>query len=217
MLVVLDRQHVGRTVDDLGATMPREWAGYDLPREATLTAEYIATAEQELRKECIRVVVMSDGSYSDRHARVSLHPRTGEQTLYVACHINAGGDDYGLVAHDYRSNKGGHAASILAKALADSGLVARGVAQPVYPKCHPDDPWCKLEDETPTKFGTWKMHTTIEGIYKLPANVVGVCYEPVFIDNRKHWADPIERLYQTTYAIGHTLAKSAITYLESVS
>lgn len=173
MIVVLDRQHVGKPGrDDRGAV--GEVDG-DTVHEVDLTAAYIEAATALLTAEGHDVVHLDSGWYQERHrkaAEIARH-NPDEAVAYVACHINAGGGSYGLVIHDERS-RGGHA---LAEAVAD----ALGSA------CEPylDRSLVRAAE----RGGTWaRAMSTIAGIYDGPANLCGVCFEPLFIDCARHEA-----------------------------
>ena len=162
MIVFLDRQHHGK---------PKNWddcgASNDGVHETWLTSQYINHCEWKLRDAGIDVCVLSDGSYKDRHARVNEYAKCHSKSVYVACHINAGGGDYGCTFFDHRSPRGRDLAVHI------NGRLHQW-CDPLHNKtksipCNPDD-WTK------------NAYNTIKGI----GAPVAVCFEPFFIDCEQH-------------------------------
>ena len=171
MIVVLDRQHVGKPgKDDRGAQTK---INGETVYEIDLTAGYIDAAVALLSAEGHTVHVLESGWYGERHERAAEIARDNPHDLvaYVACHVNAGGGSYGLALHDARSRSG----LSLAEAIADTlGTVA---APP------PDRALVRAAE----RGGTWgRAMTTIAGIWDAPANCAGVCFAPMFIHSPKH-------------------------------
>ena len=117
-LVALDRQHAGKPGN---WTDPGAW--YDLDgdgstevheAEARLTRYYMAAAEDRLVELGHAVVVLSDGTYAERHNRINAY----KAKITVACHLNAGKGLHGLVIHDSRSVTGQKVAAAMAPKLA---------------------------------------------------------------------------------------------------
>lgn len=167
-VVVLDRQHVGvpsRRFADAGA-----WADLDSDgqrdvheQEALLTPRYILAAEERLRALGHDVVVISDGQYAERHARAKAY----RGTVYVACHLNAGGGDYGLVCYDHRSTRGRELAGLIASALGQQCPELRRTI-------------ARAASET-----EWtNAYRCIAGVYD--GTPTGICYEPAFLDTPAH-------------------------------
>jgi N-acetylmuramoyl-L-alanine amidase len=165
-LIALDRQHAGvpsRAYADAGA-----WADLDRDgqrdgeeSEALLTPVYILAAETRLRELGHSVVVLSDGQYPDRHARVNAY----KADVYVAAHLNAGGGDYGLAVHDARSAAGkALAASVVRSLTAACPELRRGVVGDTV--------------------GFPRALACIDGVYS--GRPVAVCYEPCFMDRQEH-------------------------------
>jgi len=179
MPLILSRDHQGkpgRRRNDVGAARDLDGDG-DIDRdeeEAYLTEGYIQGATLamcEPSRYCPSPV-LTLGPYSERHAlsnalaeRCSLLP-----FAYIACHVNAGGGDFGLVFHDHRSAGGKKLALSIAARLSAACPELREVQ---VRACCPDD-W------------TRNAYSTIRGIYAGPSNLAGVCFEPGFIDCAKH-------------------------------
>jgi hypothetical protein len=176
MVLILDRQHYGKpNQNDLGAGADLDGDGkVELDeREANLTPLYIDAAKQLAEAEGHTVYVLDSGWYSDRHEQAigiaMSHP--DDMCAYIACHLNAGGGNYSLALHDYRS----HGGEKLALAVA-AGMSTRisEIERNLVRAASPDD-WSNA-------------YNTIKGIYAGPGNLSGVCFEPVFMDNIEHQA-----------------------------
>lgn len=171
MIVILDRQHVGKPGrDDRGAST--EIDGVEI-WEVDLTAQYIEAATALLVAEGHTVHLLDAGWYAERHERAAeiAAGAPDQRVAYVAAHVNAGGGAYGLVLHDQRS-RGGQA---LAEAIADS---LDAGARPHIDRC---------VVRATERGGTWgRAHTTIAGIWDAPSNCSGVCFEPFFIDSARN-------------------------------
>jgi hypothetical protein len=176
MIVVLDRQHIGKPgKSDLGAGVDLDGDGkveiHEM--EANLTPLYIAGAKQYLEIRNHNATVFQNGWYSERHQRANTLAATNPITsvAYAACHLNAGKGDYASIFYDKRSRSG----KALAEHIADAirGLELPGVKRVLAKPASPDD---------------WTKHAwnTIRNIYNGPANISGVCFEPLFIDNEAH-------------------------------
>ena len=196
-VVFLDRQHSGkpgRKSRDRGASADLDGNGtVDTDElEATLTARYLLSAEIALVDAGHIVVPLSDGWYSDRHARVHQYSGTFSKAhgpqCYVAAHLNAGwkgqpGSAYGCVFYDHRSRRGVVLATAIARELR---LVAPELSDAKVIQAQPSG-W------TRAAFGT------IGGV----SRPVGIVYEPAFLDCAEHadllGADGLK-------ALGHALA-----------
>lgn len=162
MIVFLDRQHHGK---------PNRWsdcgAVNDGVHETRLTSQYIHHCEWKLRDHGIDVCVISDGYYSQRHERVNKYARGHDRSIYVSCHVNAGGGDYGSIFYDHRSTSGEVLANCIGRRLHE---------------------WCgPLHNKTKTiaaKPDHWtsNAYNTIKGV----GAPVAVCFEPFFIDCESH-------------------------------
>lgn len=176
-LVFLDRQHAGKpgSMDrgawaDINGDGSREhWEA-----EANLTNLYLHHAEVRLGELGYTVIKLSDGRYSDRHDRVNRESAVAGRLkwtspyAYIAAHANAGGGDYGLVLHDHRSppNNG----PVLAQRIADR----LGRAAPELSRVVTDG----------ASLDRWdRAYNTIRG---LKSRVVGICFEPFFLDFPEH-------------------------------
>jgi N-acetylmuramoyl-L-alanine amidase len=161
-LIILDRQHLGK---------PGRWndagAQNDFVVEAYLTSQYIFWAEWALRDMGFDVVVLSDGTYTERHTRVNQYVQNVGQSVYVACHINAGGGgDYCSTFYDHRSAAGKH----LADQINGQLLIDVPEIEDVKSIAASPNDWTK------------NAYYTIKGVGK----PVAVCFEPFFIDNDEH-------------------------------
>ncbi len=164
MIVFLNIGHTGRIVNgrfnsDRGATSLDKSIN-----EVDCVWRYVMKAREQLQCDCI---IQSFGDYAlqyrfaDSIAKANPH----DQVVWVACHMNAGGGDYGLVLHDARSMAG----RVIA---ADLGMTLKSVI-----------PTVRVEGSSDTN-GWSRAHKVIEGIYSLSNNLCGIVYEPMFIDGR---------------------------------
>ena len=163
--VFLDRQHSGQI------HKPHSYGAFCNivgRHEADLTAEYLLAAERSLREFGIAVIPISDGRYSERHARVLEYAAKAQgRTVYVAAHLNAGGGDYSCAFYDHRSKMGKNCASHVADAMGELPELRRSLAKPATP-----EDWTK------------NAHATIGGVYV--GRPCGLCFEPCFVDNDDH-------------------------------
>jgi N-acetylmuramoyl-L-alanine amidase len=168
-LIVLDRQHCGhpgREFADCGAFGDFDHDGVSdvVEQEAILTAEYGLACEMRLRELGHRVVVISDGTYAERHARAVAY----KADVYIAMHLNAGGGDYGVCFWDHRSESGPKLAASIAAAFGKAlPELARVLARPTAPS------------------GEWtRPYPCIAGVYS--GRPVACLVEPAFLDRKEH-------------------------------
>lgn len=162
MMIFLDRQHLGK---------PNRWndegAKNSEVTETYLTSQYIFHAENHLRMQGFDVCVLTDGWYKDRHRRVNDYcANVSGKCVYVACHINAGGGDYGASFYDHRSESGkrlAHSINLRLLNHCPELRTAKNIA------ATPED-WTK------------NAYNTIKGVGK----PVAICFEPLFIDCAAH-------------------------------
>jgi len=173
--VFLDRQHAGkpgRNASDRGASADLDGDGSvgSHEKEAMLTPKYLLHAEERLLDLGHDVITLSDGWYSQRHARVNTYSgQTAGSKVYVSAHLNAGGGEYGAVFYDHRSRSGPKLAQEIAlKLKAACPEIGGGIK--VIP-AQPDD-W------------TVNAYNTVRGVQ----SPVAVCFEPCFIDTDSHHA-----------------------------
>ncbi len=169
-LVLLDIQHRGRPSrpGDRGARGP---AG----AEADLAPWYALACAERLAELGVPALLLGSGEYPDRHALARrLASAEDGPVAYAACHLNAGGGDYGLVGHDARSNGG----AVLAKAVAGplSGLPELSGVRVV-------ELWDDRAEPHPWRY---RGLATLRGIYAGPARLSGVLLEPAFVDTPQH-------------------------------
>ena len=162
--VVLDLGHVGET----GGRPPAKHGPF---REDECVVRYAAVAYKHLVQAGHAVSIAGAGLYANRRAMASYGA-----DLYVACHANMGGDDYGLVLHDHRSTLGARTAGIIAESLLQEwgGTVSKVKALPTR-----NDDW------------TSNAHSLISSIYRSP-RCHAVVFEPGFLDSDRHrimWSD----------------------------
>jgi N-acetylmuramoyl-L-alanine amidase len=159
MQVFLDRQHLGK---------PGRWNDEGAKNaevtETYLTSQYIFAAECHLMMKNIDVCVLTDGWYTERHARVNEYAEG--KCVYIACHVNAGGGSYGASFYDYRSSAGSSLAQNVNVALANACPELESVKRI---ECRPDD-WTK------------NAYYTIKNV----GRPVALCFEPLFIDCDAH-------------------------------
>lgn len=175
-LVIFDRQHVGNPQNNfksVGAANDTDNSGLiDIEEmEGILTAKYIYEAEKILRRRGHDVIVISDGTYFDRHLRVNeyRHKYPGNDIIYFACHINAGGGEYSAFFWDHRSSSGKRLADCLVTAF-EEGFVGGCRALPCHTQNWTKNAYYCIKDVSP----------------------VAICLEPYFIDCKKH------DIYKTT-------------------
>lgn len=171
-LAILDIQHAGRPSrpGDLGASGP---AG----REVDLVRVYVDRARSCLEQLGVDVWVLTEGEYAERHqfACGLVRAQQPDRAAYVACHLNAGGGDYGLVIRDSRSTGGRWLAEVLAHRLE---------AELVPPLSRVRASWTSAEADSPFP----RAWGCIRGIYQGPPQLAGVLAEPAFLDRAAHQA-----------------------------
>ena len=186
-IVFLDRQHTGK---------PGKWTDSGctdgVHQEIYLTQKYITAAEMRLRSRGVDVCTISDGLYSDRHQRVNAYSSTHKVSIYVACHINAGGGSYAAVFYDGRSMYGQKLATEICDSLSTIDALPKRRAEP-----------CRV--------GDWTEHAynTIRGV----GQPIGICFEPSFIDCASH-KDLLSDQGLTN--IGNCLADGIINYINKL-
>lgn len=171
MLVFLDRQHVGqvRRLGSLGAIADVDGDGEKQIHEAeAFWTGYLSLAlETNLRELGHDVIPLSDGSYAERHARVNQYSaHYGEQCVYLALHLNAGGGDYGAMFYDHRSGRGADLADSIAQSMMNHIRRLPSVRKIAASGAD----WTK------------NAYYTIKGV----GAAVAICSEPLFIDNETH-------------------------------
>ena len=181
MLVAISIDHAGKPsrLDDRGA------AAGEL-QEVSLVRAYTDAIDHELRELGHQVVILSDGEYRDRWKRADGYGAD----VYLACHMNACGGDYGLIVHDYRSLRGERLAEAIASEISDLGWRCR--SEPGRPD---DDGQPRDEDYTEA----WNC---IAGV-----KAVAVCVEPYFVDGPR--AREVAQRYQE---IGAAIARGIDQY-----
>tara|TARA_R100000654_G_scaffold73709_1_gene106857 strand:- start:12287 stop:12871 length:585 start_codon:yes stop_codon:yes gene_type:complete len=167
MTVYIDVQHMGDPVKKgrMGAAF-----GEDINQtEAYYTSLYAFWMGMYLRQRGHEVINISDGQYKDRHARVNYYDERNRNSdtpsVYIACHLNAGGGSYAAQFYDSRSATG----KILAN-LMNEGLLNLPQIQSVKSiPCHNED-WTKNAFYCIKRIGY----------------PVAICCEPLFIDHPPH-------------------------------
>jgi hypothetical protein len=176
--IILDIQHAGRKSrpTDLGASADLDGDGV-IERdehEARLTPLYAMACQALAARDGVKVLRIDGGEYSARH-RMAVDLAASDPSrrwLYVACHLNAGGGNYGLVIADQRSTQGRNAAREVAEALEALPELTRTIA-----------------GVTAAEGSDWpRAWGTISGIGApgTPRNIAGICFEPCFMDQPSH-------------------------------
>lgn len=176
MLVFLDIQHIGiphsKKVNSTGAAKDLDNDGKieQNELEAYNTWIYAGHCMARLRELGHQVIALADGWYPARHARVNDYVAkmldSAEVSVYVSCHLNAGGGNYGAVFADHRSGRG----AVLAKKIAES----------LQERC-PELEKVRTFPATPEDW-TKNAYYTIKNV-KAP---IGICFEPFFMDCADH-------------------------------
>jgi len=186
--LIIDIQHAGRKSrpNDLGASADLDGDGTIEvhEHEAKLTPIYGMFARTKAEAGGVQVLWLEGGEYDWRHkaAIECAKAQPDRRWLYVACHLNAGRGDYGLVIADARSKGGQSAARHVADALDALPELRRVVV-----------------GTTAAEGSDWpRAWSTIDGIFAGPANLSGICFEPCFIDRPEHrpllTAEGLERI-----------------------
>lgn len=200
-LVIWDRQHAGKRSrpSDMGAAADVDQDGQVevWEREAELTPSYIGPGLSQVRElgaDAHLIDPLGAGlqaDYPPRHAQAAHLAQPRLWAAYLACHLNAGAGNYGLVGYDPDSPGG----RLLAQHIADE--LERSI--PVISRC-------RVEALT----GRWARGLpTIQGILRGPQQLSGVLVEPLFIDAPEHQA------YMTAgglVEVGRALARGAVAW-----
>ena len=163
-MIYLDVQHTGqaRKPKSMGASIGDRMD----QQEAYWTSLYAFFCEMRLRELGHKVIRISDGNYRARHERVNWYEDNYPQdkSVYLSCHINAGGGGYSSFFYDSRSTKGGQLAQCIADVVCDLPHLSTV-------KC------------IGARKGDWTKNAfaTIAGVQP-----VAICAEPFFIDNETH-------------------------------
>lgn len=196
-MLILDIQHIGKPNNprDVGAHVDIDGNGMKdaWEAEAALTPIYAYAAAAAAESLGHVAIVVNQGHYWQRHnaANALAASRKGKgKVLYVACHLNAGGGNYGLVLHDSRSKLGASAAAAVVEGCrpAWDRLGVRVLAPQQTSDGHPQWP---------------RAYQTIDGIYAGPANIAGICFEPLFVDTHRN----LLRTPDALQSIGRHLAQ----------
>lgn len=182
LVVFLDRQHAGKPYEpqDRGAQ----------GQEAYYSARYALYAEQWLTRMGHHVFLLSDGTYSQRGDRAEAYCAPYDHSVYIACHVNAGGGSYGAVFYDYRSGHGPTLASHIGHKLGGAFTELSGVRV-----------MAAREGSRP--------FNTISAV----GTPVSICFEPCFIDHPLHFTDMLSD--SGLAAIGQALAEGIDNYWRS--
>ena len=190
-VVILDRQHGWKSNTNFHAGVSKESL-----REVDLTRMIIAGMWDQLEHSGHKVYIFTVGTYRARHqeaARLAkLHSR--EKVVYLAQHINSiEGAEKGRAVYFYdkRSLRGRQLAEEL-EARMDGAFEFNRVTKTL--ECYDDS----------DKANGWlhRPFTTIEGIYDGPANLCGVCSEPVRMQDM-----PLSTTGKSLFRILHTVAQ----------
>ena len=142
MIVFIDRQHAANQTN-----WPIRVQAVDIDGDATPEREAIITGQISIPKLekilmllGVDVMPISDGTYSERHARVNeyaaMYPN--RKTVYLAMHLNAGGGMYAAFFYHHASTQGHELAKQLCLEMRAAGFVKS--AKPI--ECKPNN-WTK--------------------------------------------------------------------------
>ena len=136
-------------------------------REAIITGQLSIELEKVLILLGVDVMPISDGTYSERHARVNKYAAMypNRKTVYLAMHFNAGGGNYAAFFYHHASTQGHELANQLALGMRAAGYVKNAKAI----KSNSSD-WTK------------NAFYCIKGI----GRPVAICSEPLFMDQPEH-------------------------------
>lgn len=180
-LLIWDRQHAGKRSRpaDMGAAADMDGDGRIAvwEREAELTPRYIHAGSVEAEGWGLDSQVIDplgaglQADYPQRHRDAVTLAHGREWAAYLACHLNAGGGDYGLIGHV--------PGSALGRALAEAIATELELAVPVISRCRVE----ALE-------GRWvRGLPTIQGAASPKVTgLAGVLLEPLFLDAPEHQA-----------------------------
>tara|TARA_R110000765_G_scaffold84023_2_gene162820 strand:- start:1670 stop:2239 length:570 start_codon:yes stop_codon:yes gene_type:complete len=161
-MIYIDVQHTGQAKrpNAMGASIGDKME----EQEAYWTGLYAFFCGMRLRELGYDVIQLSDGNYKARHARVNWYEENypQEKSVYLACHINAGGGSSSIMFYDHRSGNGKKLAKCMADSMSKLTQISTSKTRPATP-----DDWTK------------NAYYTIKGVQK----PVGICVEPFFIDN----------------------------------
>ena len=171
MLALLDIQHAGKPSrpSDMGAAFDLDGdgvTGENGEREVDLVRAYVAAAKSHLEAHGVVVEVLTAGEYGTRHVKANALAAGHAKAVYVACHVNAGKGDYGLVEYDARSPRGAQLADLAAADLRALPGIKRGVTKGLG--------------------AGDRGFSCIDGIYAGPKGLCAILYEPGFIDAPAH-------------------------------
>jgi hypothetical protein len=144
MIVFIDRQHAGQAhrISARGASVDINGDGKITKdeQEAHWTGYISLMLEMQLLKMGYKVIPISDGKYSERHARVNEYSSMfNETTVYLAMHLNAGGGHYGSMFYDHRSSTGKQLAESICNGLKTSIKSIRAICcEPIFMDTHID-------------------------------------------------------------------------------
>lgn len=136
MLIAIDVQHRNKAHDpwDRGAAVDLDGDGVigRHETEAELATIYAELLRERLEARRIPTVAGFSGTYQQRND----HADALGASLYIACHFNAGGGDYGLVGIDHRAPRGG-TSRFVAGVLAEEWRVRLGLGRVRVEEGHP--------------------------------------------------------------------------------
>lgn len=157
--IVLDVQHMGKPhrPDDRGAVS----ANSDY--ESDLALKYALCIRTRFMKEGFKTFLMTHGTYQERHVWANTYCDS-KTSLYLACHINAGGGSYPLIEHTET-------------AMEQTRAIAKLIAK-------------KFDDLSQDYFSPaqiWKIAKKERGWGCISdTNMSALLLEPLFIDNSYH-------------------------------
>ena len=154
------------------AGRPSRWsdrgAAFEGSEEVSVVRRYLDAFDREARALGHTVVLLSDGEYASQWARADLYTAS----VYLNCHVNAGGGDRGELFYDHRSTSGKLLAGFVA------GELGAVVPWPCFARmCQPDSNGVARDGDYAEAFAC------ISGV-----KAVALCVEPYFLDGpRRGW------------------------------
>lgn len=212
--VIMDIQHAGKPSRpwDRGAShdLNKDGVISSNEQEANLTPLYVKGVREaaEYHKDSaplpvlVSTLLMGEYPSRQRQANSIAKQNPEDMHIYVACHLNIGSDK-SLIIHDGRSSLGKKAAEYVAGTMRE---LFHMYGYPIKALAY------ELPDKRQQKQWQRNAQYTINGIYKGPSNITGLCFEPLSLDVHSHLMDA-----QHLEAIGEALYFGFTDYMRSLT
>lgn len=192
MTIYIDVQHMGDP--DKKGRMGAAFGDKISETEAFFTSLYAFWMGMRLRELGHEVINISDGTYSARHERVNEYDKRntgGETSVYIACHLNAGGGAYSAMFYYDGSTKGSSLANAINAKIKEKTDITSVKSIPA-----------NIHDWTKN------AHYCIKSI----GRPIAICAEPLFLDNPSH-----QKLLNVDgmYGLGIAMADGIHEFLEA--